>query len=263
MDDLPNIQQDEDHEVARPGLKDLIRGNVVVRGFHGPLSEKNVRLIERKLDGRLTGSECVYWKGAGGMVGSIPKTPMVRYNGHNVNVATLLFHNISADIGENYGKEKGDKVLIRHKCISDRRCVNPSHLELGSSQENRMDAIIRDKTVPLKFSEEDVIAIREMNLSKTPHREIALKYGTIRQYISDICLGVSYPYYGGPIKRWRNPRPKKSTAKIATQSRLDAIRRLYTAGKTKPQIIRELSITADQATYGIRVIRRLHKQQQI
>ena len=92
-----------------------------------------------------------------------------------------------------------DRLLVLHSCserypagdLTNRRCVNPSHLRTGTDAENSDDKHAQSRQVVLrgeahgmaKLTEADVIAIRnEPGL----HREIARRFGVSQFTVSSI-----------------------------------------------------------------------------
>ena len=82
-------------------------------------------------------------------------------------------------------------LLVRHKCIGNRSCVNPNHLELGDKNDNN-DDMIRDGTrVSItkkgynngnsKLTDEQVSEIRK--LPRENQRDIAKEYGVSQAHI--------------------------------------------------------------------------------
>jgi hypothetical protein len=63
-------------------------------------------------------------------------------------------------------------LVVRHKC-DNRLCINPAHLELGTTKDNAMDREMRGRNKsPLSI--DDVIAIREADKS---NKELAVMFG--------------------------------------------------------------------------------------
>lgn len=84
--------------------------------------------------------------------------------------------------------------VIRHKC-DVRNCVNPEHLETGTTQDNTNDRHMRGRTHRMrsedmwdaKLSVEDVREIWRVHLSGGfMQKEIALVYGVHKTTINDI-----------------------------------------------------------------------------
>ena len=86
-----------------------------------------------------------------------------------------------------------DGIDVRHKCTG--KCVNPDHLELGTSQDNH-DDMKRDGTVlkgekhpNAKFTRQQIDEIRA---STVDTRELARIYGVYRSTIYKIQSGDSW-----------------------------------------------------------------------
>lgn len=76
-----------------------------------------------------------------------------------------LAHRVSYE--QSYGKIS-EGLVVRHKCDNP-RCVNPSHLELGTHKDNALDRVKRDRSAKgidngrSKLTEDDVLFIRSDN----------------------------------------------------------------------------------------------------
>ena len=80
-------------------------------------------------------------------------------------------------------------LVMRHKCVGTRNCVNPAHLETGTHKENMLDKI-RDGTLAkgeehgsAKLTQAQVDEIRG---SDEKQAVLALRYGVNQSTISDI-----------------------------------------------------------------------------
>lgn len=78
-----------------------------------------------------------------------------------------------------------DGMVVCHRCDNP-RCVNPSHLFLGSQRENIHDAVRKGRWTVRKLSDDDVEAIRALAASGTLHRDIARAFHVARNTISSI-----------------------------------------------------------------------------
>ena len=93
------------------------------------------------------------------------------------------------------GAISGD-ILVRHTC-DVRSCVNPEHLELGTTQDNIDDRNKRARTarglkVPrAKLSDDDVRFIRQSLLDD---KELALRFGVQKNYVTRIKDRRERPY---------------------------------------------------------------------
>ena len=79
-------------------------------------------------------------------------------------------------------------LLIRHTC-DNKKCINPSHLILGTCKDNKMDSVSRNRHVcaekvkTAKLSKEIVIEIFTSNLSNV---ELSKKYDISNSVVSSI-----------------------------------------------------------------------------
>jgi hypothetical protein len=62
-----------------------------------------------------------------------------------------------------------------------------------------------------RFSEEEVITIRERSANGATDVELALSFGTTRETIRSVCRGQSYKKYGGPIRAPRSAKNLKAS----------------------------------------------------
>lgn len=107
------------------------------------------------------------------------------YGAVSVNRKMLRAHRVAL---ARSGVDVPKGAFVCHTCDTP-RCVNPSHLYVGSSQQNVDDAVARDRHMRgtrsphAKLTDEDVIAIRQ---ASGTHNEIAAQYGVARPTISMI-----------------------------------------------------------------------------
>lgn len=79
---------------------------------------------------------------------------------------------------------------VCHRCDNP-RCVNPSHLFIGTQQDNIRDAVRKGRWTVRKLSDDDVARIREMSAAGMQHKAIAKVYTVGRSTISDIVRGFT------------------------------------------------------------------------
>lgn len=81
------------------------------------------------------------------------------------------------------------EMIVRHKC-DNTKCVNPEHLELGTTQDNVNDKINRNRQKKgeqvsnSKLTEQDVVKIREN--TKLTQKEMAELYGVSKSLIQQV-----------------------------------------------------------------------------
>ena len=103
-------------------------------------------------------------------------------------------------------------MVVRHKCDTP-RCVNPSHLELGTSADNTNDCVVRGRHPSgpgiyagrrsykgeagpaAKISEADAIKIIA---DQRRHADIAADYGLTRAAVSHIKRGFTWAHLDRP-----------------------------------------------------------------
>lgn len=109
---------------------------------------------------------------------------------------------------ENFGAHKfswlmhngaTNSLYVCHKC-DNKKCVNPTHLFLGTNQENQLDLIEKGRIhnqgadhPQAVLTEEIVRSIRIEAASGTIQRHLAAKYGVTRANISAIVTRRSWP----------------------------------------------------------------------
>lgn len=114
-----------------------------------------------------------------------------------------LLHRIAYKDSNNVTWEDMKGYVVRHKC-DNTRCINPEHLELGTSHKNTQDMMSRGRHrfknnfKPLhgtsngraKLSEQNINFIRS-NRGIITARKLAQMFGVSNQQISKIQLGKS------------------------------------------------------------------------
>lgn len=84
-----------------------------------------------------------------------------------------------------------DELQVCHKC-DVKNCVNPSHLFLGTSQDNQDDKVFKNRQAKgshngrAKLTEEDVIEIRRLGAKGERHVDIAKLFGVTQSVTSNI-----------------------------------------------------------------------------
>lgn len=82
---------------------------------------------------------------------------------------------------------------VCHKCDNP-KCVNPSHLFIGTRKDNMEDCVKKDRQakgfmLPItKISERDKLDILDRAKNGEPYKDIAKDYGVCRQHIGKIAL---------------------------------------------------------------------------
>jgi len=93
------------------------------------------------------------------------------------------------------------EMLVCHIC-DNRKCANPNHLFLGSFQKNIEDRDMKhrgkipdnrgEKHGMSKLKREDILEIRRMRQEGSTQKEIAVRFGIVRQTVSKILLGKAW-----------------------------------------------------------------------
>lgn len=85
-------------------------------------------------------------------------------------------------------------MVVCHRCDNP-PCCNPSHLFVGTPQDNDADRVAKLRHVfgstvgTAKLDENAVLAIRRMRAGGATHQTIADRFGVSRAHVSDICTG--------------------------------------------------------------------------
>ena len=121
----------------------------------------------------------------------------VRIKRHNVRV-----HRVSWMLA---GGSIPDNMLVLHKCDTP-KCVNPSHLFLGTQQDNARDMIQKgrgrdrkgEKSGTAKLTANDVLEIRCLCANGVSQSVVAKMFGVSRPNISVIKCGKTWSHVPSP-----------------------------------------------------------------
>ena len=107
----------------------------------------------------------------------------------------VLAHRIALEIET--GKPLPDGAVVCHICDNP-RCVNPSHLVIGTSKENSQDMVAKGRSVNgesrdnAKLTNDDVLAIRsQRNISAS---EFARMLGVTQSLVSGVRRGQRWAH---------------------------------------------------------------------
>lgn len=142
-----------------------------------PLS---VRFAEQYIESGY--DECWAWLG---------NTSSNGYGSIKLNYKTLSAHRVS------YQLHRGpipEAVFVCHTC-DNKKCVNPSHLFLGTAQDNNTDMHNKGRQRPVsgenhhwyKFTDREIADIR---VAVGTQQQIADRFGISRPYVSQIRSGI-------------------------------------------------------------------------
>lgn len=94
--------------------------------------------------------------------------------------------------------------VVRHRC-HNRPCVRPSHLQLGTVQDNANDMVEAGRSLlgvrnhNAKLSDEDVVLMREARAQGSSAKWLAEHFAVTDALVSQICTGKGWRHVGGPI----------------------------------------------------------------
>ena len=114
--------------------------------------------------------------------------PYKWHNGKSVRWARLIYTQHHGEIPAG--------MVVRHKC-DNRACINITHLELGTHQDNMNDMVQRGRSLTgskhyrSKLVEQDVLDIRNSTLTD---KELAKQYNVDRSTIRKIKLRTSWKH---------------------------------------------------------------------
>ena len=117
---------------------------------------------------------------------------------------TVSVHRLSYEL--HYG-EIPNGMEVCHKC-DNRRCIRPSHLFLGTRQDNIDDREQKGRNNPpkgerhakAKLTEADVLTIRAKRLQGESFGKLAEEYGVCKRTIQDAVSGKNWSYLPEPPK---------------------------------------------------------------
>lgn len=147
--------------------------------------EKKERL-KKSFDAKVIKKDgCWDWKGSKGPGGYVN----IRYNRKKI-----LAHRISWII---HNGEIPDCLFVCHKC-DNRRCTNPDHLFVGTTQENTKDRDEKKRQIhgsrhhKSKLTESDVVEIKKRLVLGIPSKKIADEFGVTDGSIWFIKHGITW-----------------------------------------------------------------------
>jgi hypothetical protein len=82
-------------------------------------------------------------------------------------------------------------LWVLHDCDNP-RCLNPSHLRIGTARENTQDALAKGRFGRGKLTPEKVLAIKELLADGHTHAAIGVEYGVTSSMIGQIARGESW-----------------------------------------------------------------------
>lgn len=162
-------------------MKQLIklqRENVPSIGLLGKLTEDDLQRIVERVD-TTEPIECWLWSGAVKNKLKGQQHGLIKFNGRNVLVHRLMYHNFVDDVPPHTYNTTCQIVL--HKCghHHNGRCINPLHLKLGTFKENTRDALSEGSMrVPStqKFDDNLIESLKEDKAKGMSWKKLENKY---------------------------------------------------------------------------------------
>lgn len=188
--------------------------------------EQNTRILQESNkinyhDKNQSIGDCIIW------TGSLNKAGYARANYFGVRYAhsfSFILWNLT---------EIPQGFIVRHKCIRQRNCVNPDHLELGYQKDNSKDTI-RDGTVlrgeknaSSKLTIDDVKEIRCMYKKGVTIKTLANKYAVSETTILHIKNGKTWSYLLSPEEKDIIKIKKGSRSRILSFKEVEQIKNSF------------------------------------
>lgn len=135
------------------------------------------------ITGLLASNGCIIWTGAKYRDG---------YGKKMVNGRSQRVHRAVIEL--NSGQEIEEGLVVMHLC-DNRQCINPEHLQLGTSKENTQDAIIKGRkdnkhkhlSRSYKLNAVQVREIHEKRAKGATYTRLAKEYEVSRDTITRLC----------------------------------------------------------------------------
>jgi hypothetical protein len=150
---------------------------------HGQRRSPAQQLAKRTAPGP---NGCRYWLG---------KVERNGYGRMNYNMSSILAHRAAWEVAN--GRPIPDGMLVQHTCdkyyppgdITYRRCVEPTHLELGTKQTNILDCLHKGRLPHAKVTPEQVSEIRALyQTGNYSFSTLAARIGASPRSVRDIIL---------------------------------------------------------------------------
>ena len=143
----------------------------------------SVKAFMRKVDFGDGHEECWHWLGTLGSDGY----GRIKHHGKTYQAHRFSYESFKGPIPED--------LCVLHQCDNP-RCVNPTHLVVGTILDNHRDKVRKGRQgLPVrKLSIEDVEEIRKLIDLREKRALIARRFGVCRSTIQDIDKGRSWQY---------------------------------------------------------------------
>lgn len=160
-------------------------------GQRGCIVEKDSARFWSKVDKSAGAGECWPWVGSVMPTTGYGQIKIARKNYTAHRLAWRLTHGDIASDGSYHG------LCVCHTC-DNRRCVNPSHMFLGTAHDNKRDAVAKmrhshgELVNTAKLTESEVSAIRSLYASGISQPKLGLQFGVQQSTISQIVRRATW-----------------------------------------------------------------------
>jgi predicted XRE-type DNA-binding protein len=179
------------------------RANVPNIGKLGKLSNADIKKIANKInleglnlnDGNDIEKKCWLWTGhIPDKINKGHQHGTINYNDKTVLVHRIMYHNFVSDVP--IYERKSGALQVNHKCShqTDGRCINYSHMYLGTPKDNMQDALRDGTKNKAPSGEQNYNAtvldkkikeiLDELEKGELSQSQLAKKYGVVQSQIS-------------------------------------------------------------------------------
>lgn len=168
------------------------------------------------------------------------------YGTIGIEKKTCKAHRVAWEL--EYGTIPKD-MQVCHSCDNP-SCVRPSHLFIGSQQDNIDDQMKKKRHVSFKgsdngmsrLSEEDVRSIHDGDSKGISHNKIAQYHGVSRHHVSQIIRGKRWVHLGLGSDASHDFRGENNGRAKLTEKNVLQIRIMYKNGYSRKTLMKEFGI---------------------
>ena len=119
-------------------------------------------------------------------------------------------------------------------------CINPQHLEIGTSKQNSLDYRVRKRVCTIQDAE--VIEIREAIAAGETISSVVARTGRSKSFIHSISIGLIHLHVGGPIADVRGVDGENNPAAKLTAEEVLIVRGMWANGISQANISKATGI---------------------